>query len=345
MISVIVPVYNSSKYLEKCIESILGQKNVSLELILFDDASIDDSFQICKRYEQIDNRVKAYRNDVNSGQAVTYCKGISKTSGDYIAFVDSDDWIDSDMLTSLYNAAVIYHADLVACGCKHIYETKTMVEPENIEKIGVNIFTHEQIVKASENLHYRQNIICDILKLYRWNKLFARTLLIQNLRFIDPSIRVFEDNNLSIPCILDANKVVYVNKPFYNYRRRSQSTMTLFGDHVILSNKMFLQDQFAIFEKKKIHHNMESDAFIVASYSISKILLAHASFEKKLSWLRAVRQDMNNYGVKLNTCYKCGATAKFTLIFNMVRLGWYFPVLLIGKLYGRSKTRCEQEIP
>ena len=112
LITVIVPVYNVSEYLKQCIESIIGQTYKNLEVILIDDGSTDDSLEIIKQYAEKDKRIKYFSRE-NKGLLYTRIDGISKATGVYSIFVDSDDWLENNAIEILYNKITEYSADLV----------------------------------------------------------------------------------------------------------------------------------------------------------------------------------------------------------------------------------------
>ena len=114
-ISIIVPVYNCEKYLIKCINSILDQSYANLELLLYDDGSVDNSNSICKEFEKLDKRVKVF-NQNNSGASVARNIGIENSTGEYLMFVDADDYIEDSMLKVLIEKAEVEKADFVMCG-------------------------------------------------------------------------------------------------------------------------------------------------------------------------------------------------------------------------------------
>ena len=114
LISVIVPVYNVEKYLDKCIQSILGQTYSNIELLLIDDGSTDSSGAICDKYVTQDSRVRVFHKS-NEGVSAARNWGLDNAKGEWIAFVDADDWIDSDMYERMYNAAVQNQTDMVSC--------------------------------------------------------------------------------------------------------------------------------------------------------------------------------------------------------------------------------------
>lgn len=130
LISVIVPVYNAEKYLETCVNSIINQKYTNLEIILVDDGSKDNSLDLCKKYAEKDNRIKVIHKE-NGGVSTARNAGIESASGDFIAFVDSDDYIDENMYFNMMQKVEEYNCDMVMCDC---YK----VNGENKE-----IFTHD----------------------------------------------------------------------------------------------------------------------------------------------------------------------------------------------------------
>lgn len=118
-ISVIVPIYNAELYLEQCIESVLNQTLRDIELLLIDDGSTDNSFLICEKYKKRDNRIQLYTNK-NVGQGLERNFGIKKSTGEYIAFLDSDDQYKENMLEKLYQRAIETNADMVSCLKKYL---------------------------------------------------------------------------------------------------------------------------------------------------------------------------------------------------------------------------------
>lgn len=337
MISVIVPVYNAFPYLGQCITSILNQSYSDIELILVDDCSKDGSLSICRKFALQDARVKVYSNPQNMGQVQTYLKGLSYAEGDFISFVDSDDWIDPDMLKKLYKALAGQEADIAACGCWHVYKDRKIVEPSNIQRIGNRIFSHQDILESAKQVHVPNNYIDTIVKLYRCNKIFRKNILLHNLKYVQTDIRVFEDNNLVIPCILDAQKIVYVNEPLYYYRRTGKSTMSLFNDNIFSSNLRFLKHLEFIYKDKNVCHDMKSDAYVVSAYSITCILRANISITKKIKYLKKVKECLKSYGVSLQDMRHFGMSERLRILYKLVLNGYYALAILLGQLYFQLK--------
>ena len=119
MISIIIPVYNSDKYLKRCINSILKQTFIDLEIILVDDGSTDNSLKICEAYQKQDDRIRVIHKE-NGGSTSARKAGVQIARGEYIAFVDSDDWIEEIFFERLYDEAKIHKTDIVASGCVKI---------------------------------------------------------------------------------------------------------------------------------------------------------------------------------------------------------------------------------
>lgn len=337
MISVIVPVYNASQFLDQCISSILNQSYSDIELILVDDYSRDGSLEICHKYAAKDGRVKVLSNFENKGQVYSYVKGIKEAKGDFISFVDSDDWISLNMIEKLYTALCDYDADISACGCWHIYDDHKVVEPANIHKIGKRVFLHQEMLKSAESVHVPGNSIDTIVKLYRCNKIFKKNILLQNLKFIQYDTRVFEDNNLVIPCILDANKIIYVNEPLYYYRRRKSSTMSLFNKDIFLSNFKFLEHLELIYSEKKVHHDMKSDVFVVCSYSLNGILKSNMPLKEKCKYLKTLNTCFQKYKIKKQDLGQYVSSSKFRLLCKLLLKKYYWLTSVIGKVYYQLK--------
>ena len=122
-LSIIMPIYNTGKYLHKCIKSILSQTLTNFELILVDDGSVDESGQICDEYAAKDARIKVIHKK-NEGVSIARNTGIEVAAGEYIGFIDSDDWIESDMYEKLYNLAKSKECDIVMCDTVTKYDDK-----------------------------------------------------------------------------------------------------------------------------------------------------------------------------------------------------------------------------
>ncbi len=179
LISVIVPVYNVEKYLEKCIDSILAQTYKNLEIILVDDGSTDNSGKICDEYEKKDARIKVVHKE-NEGQAVARNYALEICKGEYIAFVDSDDFIEADMFEIMMNAIIRGEHDVAICGVKFC-ECKT----GRIQSVS---YTDEVLLGDADLLMLRY--LTGKVRSVMWDKLYKAELF-KTVRF--PRLRSRED--------------------------------------------------------------------------------------------------------------------------------------------------------
>lgn len=211
-ITVIVPVYNMEDYLRKCINSILGQTHENIELILINDGSKDNSLAICNEYKKIDSRVTVIDKE-NGGQGSARNMALDIASGDYISFIDSDDWIENDMYEFMLNLMLKEQVELVQCGSYSAYnENKIVNKPFGTEVYALNKIDALKSQLKSE-IYSITHGPCD--KLYD-KKLFA------GLRF--DTGYYFEDTALIYKLIDRAEKVISTKIPKYYVRINPSST-------------------------------------------------------------------------------------------------------------------------
>lgn len=233
LISIIVPVYKVESYLKKCIKSIVNQTYRNIEIILVDDGSPDDCGKICDEFSEQDSRIVVIHKE-NGGLSDARNAGLDIAKGNYIGFVDSDDWIACDMYEKLLNAIHKYDAEIAICCIKKIRKDKT--EVQDIER---NIVYSKQ--KALYELIVDKNV-----NSFAWNKLYKKELF-QNLRF--PKGRVFEDTLFMYQIFEKANRVVHINEPLYYYLRRDDSILGTWPLKVEIDFCIAQQDRFRVMQK------------------------------------------------------------------------------------------------
>lgn len=212
-ISVMVPVYNTKKYLEQCIDSILSQSYDNLELLLIDDESTDGSGEVCDRYAGKDSRVRVIHQK-NSGCAASSLTGLQNASGDYYMFVDSDDYIETETLREMTKLLIGKKGEIVCCN--HILEKKNETVPVIcIAKPGVYEGEKLQSEIKEQLLGKEQRM----LPFSRCMKLYEKSVFEGNEKYCDLSIRMGEDFNLVYPALLDCSRLVIMEDAlFYHYR-------------------------------------------------------------------------------------------------------------------------------
>jgi len=208
-ISIIVPVYKVEQYIHKCIDSILMQNFENFELILVDDGSPDICGEICDRYADKDKRIKVIHKE-NGGLSSARNAGLEIAKGDYIGFVDSDDWIEPDMYELLYGMCAEHRCDVAICSSQIHYSNKIVISSN-----------HPFII------HDRNTAMKTMLegKLYDevvWTKLFKRNLL-EDIKF--PVGMSYEDTAFTYKVIHKCKKVCFIGEPKYHYIKRDNSMM------------------------------------------------------------------------------------------------------------------------
>ncbi len=226
-LSIIVPTYNAESYLEKCIHSILEQTHGDWELILVDDGSVDDSGAICDKAAARDDRIKVIHKK-NEGLICARITGIEAATGEFLSFVDADDWVDTCFLERLMECMESTGADIVISGC--VNEQKD-VSANETNRIPAGIYEKEGLAASfiPRMLHYQGFYQFGVLP-YLCNKLFRRELLKQFYKDIDTKIYDGEDVAVVYPYLLSSSKVAVIEDCMYHYRIHETSISTQKGD-------------------------------------------------------------------------------------------------------------------
>ncbi|MBU3198080.1 glycosyltransferase [Clostridium estertheticum] len=210
LISIIVPIYNVEVYIRNCVDSILGQSYENLEIILVDDGSPDNCGDICDEYRSKDKRIKVIHKK-NGGLSSARNAGIDIASGDYLGFIDSDDWIESDMYESLYNALTSHKADISVCG-RYIVEADKITTISDSEK--AEVFTRREALSELVLDEYSG------MKNFAWDKLYKKELF-DDIRY--PEGKYYEDIFTTYKLFSKSNKIVDIKSPKYYYLLRGDS--------------------------------------------------------------------------------------------------------------------------
>lgn len=202
LLSVIVPVYNNQKYLRKCLSSLVNQTLSKIEIIVVNDGSTDNSQLIIDEYvSKYPNKIKAYIKS-NSGVSDTRNFGIDASSGDFVGFVDSDDWVSEDMYEKLVYQSNHFDHDIVCCGCINVYSNSSIlvdcIREKNIGKYGFDV------------------ILC--------NKIFKLSFINSHKFRFYSGIRL-EDKELFIRMLSCTNKIGYIDEHLYYYNRTNINSM------------------------------------------------------------------------------------------------------------------------
>lgn len=220
LISVIIPIYNVEKYLARSLDSVIMQTYSNLEIICVNDGSTDGSFEILCDYERKDSRIKVIQQ-ANAGLSAARNRGINEASGDWIAFLDSDDWMDRQFIYYLHETATKHSAD-VAIGNTQYYYSPQKIECNNWVNNWIAA-CHKNVIEQSDIQHNRENIIYSCAC---WNKLYRRDLIESNrLRF--GNFRI-EDIPFTFATALYAERIAIDPRAvIFYYNSNDQSIMSL----------------------------------------------------------------------------------------------------------------------
>jgi len=216
-VSVIVPIFNTDLFLKDCINSLVNQTLEEIEVLLIDDGSTDKSSLIAKEFASNYKFIKYYYK-TNGGQSSARNYGINRASGEYLLFVDSDDFIDKDTCRNLYEFAKRYDAEIVRGKSLNCHEDGSLYKNQtSIYELPDKIVSGEEFIKAS----FKSNAY-DIIPVIN---LIKRSFLIKNnLFFLEGYF--FEDHDWTLRLFLSVEKIIQIEKPFYYYRHRNGSTTT-----------------------------------------------------------------------------------------------------------------------
>ena len=265
-ISVIVPIYNVEKYLPQCIESILNQTLTNIEIILLNDGSTDRSLSVCEKYATIDKRITLLSHS-NIGLGETRNCGIDHAKGSYLAFVDSDDYLEENFLETLYNKALESDADIV--------ETETYNITDSGEKVPQQSFSNISDIKLSNNnaAHfYKSYFFPHIYKHNAWDKIYRRQFVVDNhLRFGDNKKIYAEDTWFQLQALFYYPKIAFTSGTHYCYHLRDTSITHTMQKNLV-DREALMIDMYDAFLKKS-SRNVAIEKKVGAVLSIETITL------------------------------------------------------------------------
>lgn len=244
LISVIIPVYNVEKYLHRCLDSVIAQTYQNIEIICVDDGSIDESGRICDKYAVRDAHIKVIHQE-NQGLSAARNRGLDAAEGEYIAFVDSDDYILEDMYKKMLDKLLNYNVDLCVCQWQYEFsDGRQVVKKKNIDPTIYGRKTSLEFARFLYRGNYENGVV-----VAAWNKLYRRALL-DTIHFEG---RIHEDDAFN-GRIMAKNISVYVmEEQFYVYAQNGDSLT----NKPFSANKFFFLDVLA--ERREL---FKSDAFI-----------------------------------------------------------------------------------
>jgi glycosyltransferase involved in cell wall biosynthesis len=293
IISIIVPIYNVEKYLHRCIDSILAQTFTDFECILIDDGSPDNCPAICDEYAAKDSRIVVIHQK-NAGVSAARNAGLNIARGEWIGFVDSDDWCDTGMFQFLHENAVKHNADVSICGIKYV-NGNTVIQTKKIASLILD--RKNAILKLFDPNYYGG---------YSFNKLIKKIYIDEYKIRYDENLRFMEDTFFFLEIFKCINSVIYSSMPYYNYFQHAQSVINRFHKEGISC-----QDKETLYKFEEII-SMENDREIrckllaaealVSLYLCSKCILAETFNNKNYIYLFDIIRKRERFLLQDNIC-------------------------------------------
>lgn len=285
MLSVIIPVYNVEEYLEKCVDSVINQTLSDIEIILVDDGSTDNCGKICDSYAQRDSRIKVIHKQ-NGGLMSAWKCGLSSARGDIIGFVDSDDWIDSDMYEKMLCCMNEHNVDLVCASLIREFDDRSEREQMFVR---TGRYDRAQIEKEIFPCVISMGTMLDrCITPNRVTKIFKKERLLKNIHRCDERISLGEDFVAVFPYVCDAESMYVMDFYPYHYRIRGTSIMGSF-------NPKFTEQALLLNENLKATANEKSVCDFTSQLHNDLISLVYYGIERNIASNTASRKQMVDY--------------------------------------------------
>lgn len=330
-VSILIPVYNTERYLEKCLDSVINQTLKEIEIIITNDGSTDRSEDIIKEYIKKDSRI-IYTKQINLGLGATRNKGIELAKGEYLAFLDSDDWVDLDYYEKLYLSACRDKSDLVISS----YVTENILMKKSI----INN------VQIEEKDSYINSLLEGKIPGFSWNKLYKNEIIkSNNLRFpLRGELENVEDQYFSLRALSYSKRISFITESFIHYRLNRQSIVNKYQKNLVNDIKNLHIENIKFFkdDKKKIeiinHNTLRSIIFIISNeFKYDR----NVEKKEKLKILKYMIDDKIYKELLLNLKYdkfnKKDALYLFLLKKKQIQILYYISSIRFGILSWRRK--------
>lgn len=252
LISIIIPVYNVEKYLERCLLSLINQSYKNLEIILVNDGSKDSSGDICDKYSKLDNRIKVIHQE-NQGVSVARNNALDRANGDYIGFVDSDDFININMYKILHELINKHQCNLAICSFKR-FDNENEINMDNLTNGEPEKFTDGKLNIDKLNDKYDYNILCN--KLYKRN-IFAKIRCPLNMSYA-------EDLFIMPDIYKTANEIIYTKDQLYYYYTNLSSASYSLNDEKLQSAITTMEKVYAFSIENNVNQRIIFDWYFGA---------------------------------------------------------------------------------
>lgn len=312
-VSVIIPVYNVENYLRKCLNSLVNQTLKDIEIIVVNDGTLDNSQEI------IDEYVKKYPKKVvsiiqeNGGQGAARNTGLLHAKGEYIGYVDSDDYVEENMYEELYKKAKEEDSDIVICGNNVVKENYEFLSKEDVDKEFL------------------------LGKMAVWNKIYKKNIIVDNKIQFRSKVW-YEDLDFTMKVYFSSKKISYVDKPLYNYLLREGSTM---NNNNIKRNLELIEAFDSLIDyckDKKIYNKVKDEIEFLCIYhmyifAITRVLNTNNNYKAKIAIINKFRDYINsNFPNFKQNKYLYLLPKRRNLIYNLINSKFYCIIMGIFKI-------------
>ena len=294
-VSIVVPIYNAAEYLRKCLDSVVNQTLENVEIIFVDDGSTDGSSEICKEYAAKDNRIIYYKKE-NEGLAAARQDGIERSSGEYVGFVDSDDWLELNMYERMYTVAKENDADVVFCNCYKDENKKNdyYLEPGvyDRERIEKEILPRSLAGITPQGTN-------DVIRWCNWLRIYRLSLIRDNNIAFGRGFRRSQDLQLTFETALYAQKYVSINDEYLYHNRDNNNGKSLSRGYTKNYWKLItplidkLYEDVGGYKKQDLSDRMHLCAFFFAMAGLENEMKTDSPNDKKTK-IKLIEQIMND---------------------------------------------------
>ncbi len=321
-VSVIMPVYNSRKYLEKAISSVLNQSLKDVEIICVDDCSSDGSLEVLRKLERSDRRVRVFRNKKNVGPGLSRNVGIKKARGEYVCFLDSDDWLEGDALERLHKKGKSENLDVVYIWPKLVFADRVVLDKRLLSLEDVE----------DKDVIFRKNLMRKVAWA-PWSKFIKRELLIKN-RINFPDIYIAEDMNFSAKVIYYAKKISFVDEYFYNYNLREGSLMSYTKPKRRIENYFeSIRLMEGLLKEKRILEKYQREFLYFKLYNYLAIYGVMFYASEELDEILHKKKIWNDEDFKIINILKVGIFDSVMVGSFLIKIGLFSPVFKIREFF------------
>lgn len=332
VLSVIIPVYNVEKYLDECVNSIVNQSYKNLEIILVDDGSTDKSGAICDEWRNKDSRIKVVHK-ANAGSGYARNSGIEVAEGDFVAFVDSDDFIDKDMYQDLMSIAISDRSDIVYSGGfdKYLTDGSYNIVRDIQEKISVegkDLNTFALAFVSPANKYANRTLIMSPCRAIYSTKVIPH--------FLSERIVASEDLPFNIEAVLNSKRITCTPKVYYKYRYNDTSLTRTFRFDKYYKYKKLRMTVNNILSSRNLSYSADYCMLVITVDTIRALYFANVKYADRKKYIAEIVSDSIWDETKID---KSGLSAGYSCLYSMLKSHSKCMLLAIAEMYYFVRKR------